>query len=210
MKAAETASALIRRHIETVPAGEPFTSATLSGYGSRGAVDQALSRLVETGKLERVTRGVFVRPELSRYVGNVMPEPLKVAESIARSTGAVVQVHGAEAARRLELTTQVPTRLLFDTSGPSKRLHLGNLELRLQHVAPRKLALAGRPAGLALAALWYLGKHEVTPLVVEKIRRKLPPAEFEALMSATNVMPAWMISALRQHARHVRALSTAV
>lgn len=209
MKAPQTTAALILRHIEEVPAGEPFTSAALSGHGTRGAIDQALSRLVKTGTLERVARGVFVRPELSRYVGKVMPEPLKFAESIARSTGAVVQVHGAEAARRLELTTQIPARLVFDTSGPSKRLHLGKLEIRLQHVAPRKLALVGRPAGLALAALWYLGKHQVTPQLIEKIRRKLPPVEFEALKSATDAMPAWMISALRQHARHARALSTA-
>lgn len=43
----------------------------------------------------------------------------------------------------------------------------------LQHVAQRKLNLAGRPAGLALAAMWYLGKKEVTPALIEEIRRKL-------------------------------------
>ena len=30
----------------------------------------------------------------------------------------IVQVYGAEAARRLELTTQVPTQPVFSTSGP--------------------------------------------------------------------------------------------
>ena len=34
------------------------------------------------------------------------------------------------------------------------------------------LALAGRPAGTALAALWYLGRREVDEAVIEQVRRK--------------------------------------
>lgn len=148
-----------------------------------------------------MTRGVFVRPAFSRYLGKVMPDPLKVAETIARTTGVIVQVHGAEAARRLELTIQVATQPVLCTSGPSKRIRVGKMEIRLQHVCQRKLALAGRPAGLALAALWYLGKSEVTPVLIEKIRRKLPSAEFDALKSATSAMPAWMSDVLFRHER---------
>jgi len=187
---------LIRQRIEAMPIGEPFTPTAFLGCGTRASVDQTLSRLVKAGSIERVTRGVFVRPEVSRFVGKVMPEPFKVAETVAKTTGAIVQVHGAEAARRLELTTQVPTQSVFMTSGPSKRFRVGNTEIRLQHVCQRKLALAGRPAGIALAAMWYLGKNELTPALVEKIRGKLGASEFEALKSATSAMPAWMSDAI--------------
>jgi hypothetical protein len=70
------------------------------------------------------------------------------------------------------------------------------MEIRLQHVSRRKLALAGRPAGLALSAMWYLGKTEVTPSLVEKIRQKLGSSEFDALKAATSSMPAWMSDAV--------------
>ena len=192
---------LIRQHIEGMPVGEPFTPTAFLACGTRASVDQTLSRLVKAGAIKRVTRGLFVRPEVSRFVGQVMPEPLKVAETIARTTGSIVQVHGAEAARRLELTTQVPTQSVFSTSGPSKRIRVGKMEIRLQHVCQRKLTLAGRPAGLALAAMWYLGKAEVTPSLIEKIRRKLSGDEFKALASATSAMPAWMSEAFLQHRR---------
>ena len=130
-----------------------------------------------------------------------MPEPLKVAETIAKSTGSIIQIHGAEAARRLGLTTQVPTQSVFSTSGPSKRIRVGKMEIRLQHVCQRKLTLAGRPAGLALAAMWYLGKTEVTPSLIEKIRCKLSGSEFETLKSVTRSMPAWMSDAFLRHQR---------
>lgn len=200
---------LIRQRIKTIPLGEPFTPAIFLECGTRASVDQTLSRLVRAGSIERLTRGVFVRPEVSRFVGDVMPEPMKVAEAVAKTTGAVVQVHGAEAARRLELTTQVPTQPVFVTSGPSKRICVGKMEIRLQHVSQRKLALAGRPAGLALAAMWYLGKEEVTPALVEKIRRKLGSSEFEVLKSATGSMPAWMSDALFRNERGRNERTTA-
>jgi hypothetical protein len=65
----------------------------------------------------------------------------------------------------------------------------------LNHVAPRKLALAGRPAGLALSAFWYLGKNGVTPELIAKVTNSLAPAEQEALSAARALMPAWMADA---------------
>lgn len=187
---------LIRQRIAVMPLGEPFAPTAFLDCGTRASVDQTLSRLVKAGLIDRVARGVFVRPEVSRFVGKVMPEPLKVAETVAKTTGAVIQVHGAEAARRLELTTQVPIQSVFVTSGPSKRIRVGKMEIRLRHACQRKLALAGRPAGLALAAMWYLGKSEVTTALVDKIRCKLGSSEFEVLKSATSSMPAWMSDAI--------------
>ncbi len=192
---------LIRQRIAQMPVGEPFTPAMLLECGTRASVDQNLSRLVRAGVIERVTRGVFVCPETSRFVGKVMPGPHKLAETVAKASGAIVEIHGAEAARRLELTTQVPTQSVFMTSGPSKRIRVGEMEIRLQHVSRRKLALAGRPAGLALSAMWYLGKTKVTPVLVEKIRRKLGASEFEVLKSATSSMPAWMSDAIFRNER---------
>ncbi|KXW56432.1 MAG: type IV toxin-antitoxin system AbiEi family antitoxin domain-containing protein [Betaproteobacteria bacterium] len=196
MKPIYKTAKLIRQRIENIPVGEPFSPTLLLECGTRASVDQNLSRLIKAGVIERVARGIFVRPEINRFVGKVMPEPLKVAETVAKSVGAIVQVHGAEAARCLELTTQVPTQSVFMTSGPSKRIRMGKMEIRLQHTCQRKLMLAGRPAGLALSAMWYLGKTEVTPTLIEKIRHKLGAKEFEILKSATSSMPAWMSDAI--------------
>lgn len=191
----------IQKRIEQVPLGEPFTSALLLELGPRAAVDQALSRLVRSGTVSRVARGVFVRPRSNRYTGAVPPAPERIAETLARSTGTVVQPHGAQAASRLGFTTQIPVRPVFWTNGPSRHLKAGNLTIELRHTDPRKLALAGRPAGEALAALWYLGKEGVTPEVIATIRHKLPHKEFEALQRTRNRMPAWMSDAFYRYER---------
>lgn len=164
-------------------------------------MDQALSRLVKAGTLARVARGVYVKPVQSRYVGAVLPEPAKVVSVLAATTGETVEVHGAEAARRFGLTTQMPMKPLFWTTGASRRVRVGQQEVLLKHVAPRKLALAGRPAGAALAALWHLGRGQVTAQTFAMLKRRLPPAEFQVLIGRVDVMPAWMAAAVREHQR---------
>ena len=193
----------IRNRINEIGVGEPFTSTQFNALGTRASVDQTLSRLVKKGEIKRLSRGVFVRPRKSRYVGEVMPEPATVAQAIASARGETVQVHGAEAARLLGLTTQMPIQAVFYTSGPSRELKLGNLPLILKHVARRKLALSGRPAGLALSALWYLGKEQVNPTTIKTIREKLTPEAFAEFKAETPSMPAWMTNTLHRYEQEV-------
>jgi hypothetical protein len=182
----------IRSEAARLPEGQPVTTKAFMFFGSRASVDQALSRLVKAGVLSRPARGVYVRPKRSAYVGAVPPEPIQIAEATAAESGYTVQVHGAEAARRMGFTTQVPTKPIFYTSGPSRSFRLGAMEVSLKHISPRKLALAGRPAGIALTALWYLGKEQVTSETIEYIRSRLAPEEFKALCAEVSAMPGWM------------------
>lgn len=190
MSTAET----IRKSVLREKKGEPFTNRRFFKLGSRASVDKALSRLVKEGVIQRITRGVFMRPKESRYIGNVMPDVSKVVEVIARDYSETIQVHGAEAARRFKLSTQVPTVPVFYTSGLSRELKVGNLTVKLRHASHRKLLLAGKPSGLALSALWYLGKDNVNSNVLSTIRAGLTAEEFEILKNTD--MPAWMTNAI--------------
>ncbi len=185
----------IRTDIRKLPRGRPFTTSRFAALGSRGAVDRALARIVTDGVIERLSRGVFVRPRKSRFVGNVHPSVAEVVRAIARDNGETVQVHGAEAARRLGLSTQVPMEPVYHTSASSRPIRIGSTTVRMIHTSNRRrLQFAGEPAGLALAALWYLGKDNATPDAVARIEAVIGPEGFARLRSAE--MPAWMADAL--------------
>ncbi len=185
----------VRTRIRGLPKGKPFTTSRFTNCGPRGAVDRALSRLVLEGEIERLSRGVFVRPRKSRFVGNVIPGVFEVIQAIARDNGETVQVHGAEAARRLGLSTQVPTVPVFHTSASSRSIRIGNVTVRMIHTSNRRrLQFVGETAGLVLSALWYLGKDNVTPETVATIESAIGAEECEKLRSAD--VPAWMATAL--------------
>jgi hypothetical protein len=93
----------------------------------------------------------------------------------------------------------MPLQSVFYTSGRNREIKLGKLRLILKHVAPRKLALSGRPSGLALSALWYLGKEQVSPHTIKTIREKLTPEAFEEFKAETRSMPAWMAETLHRY-----------
>jgi hypothetical protein len=189
----------IRERVSSMPAGEAFTPSTFAGVGSRAAVDMALMRLVKEGLLVRAARGVYTLAEINEFGFQIIPAPKELALAKVAMTGVTVEVHGAEAVQRFGFSTQVPVQPVFYTSGTSRKFRVGKLNIKLQHVASRKLALAGRPAGEALIALWYLGKHEVTAETFDRLAKKLPVKEFQALRQAKSSMPAWMADALRSY-----------
>ena len=196
MSTAKAVQAAIRK----LPRGRPFTGARFLKLGTRGAVDRTLSRLATDGEIRRLAHGVFVRPRTSRFVGTVMPDLHEVVGAIARSNGETLQIHGAEAARRFRLTTQVPTAPVFHTSGSSRTIRVAGTAVHMVHTANRRrLQFAGEPTGAAISALWYLGKDNVTPETVATIEATLGPAEFKKLRSAD--MPAWMAKAFAGAAR---------
>ncbi len=181
----------VRAAIRKLPLGKPFTGARFLKHGSRSAVDRALSRLAAKGEIRRLAHGVFVHPRTSRFVGAVMPDIHEVVEEIARNNGETLQIHGAEAARRFRLTTQVPTAPVFHTSGSTRTIRVAGTAVRMVHTANRRrLQFAGEPTGAALSALWYLGKDNVTPETVAMIEAALGPSESKKLRSAD--IPAWM------------------
>lgn len=200
-------SKAITKKIRSFRRGRPFRSNDFLELGSRAAVDQVLARLVKAGEIKRIKRGLFVKPERNAYVGEVLPGAEDVARFLAKQTGAKLVINGAEAARRFGFTTQVSSESVFQTDGPSREYHVGHQKVRLKRVAPRKLALAGRPAGDALSALWYLGKSEVTPQTFEQIEGRLPPEEFSTLIERQEIMPGWMRDSLIRYQEEERQVA---
>ena len=122
----------ILEYASQVPEGRPLIAKELLHLGSRAAVDQSLARLARSGQLLRAGRGVYVKPVENRF-GTRAPMSMKVVEELAAKRGETVVPHGAAAANALGLTTQVPTREVYLTSGPTRRLKLGSQIVELRH-----------------------------------------------------------------------------
>ena len=186
-------AARVRRSVAHRRPGVPFTVKDLLGIGSRAAIDQALHRLTAEGVVERVARGVYARPKVNPTLGRKVPvSPEKVVEAVAKSTGEKVSVSGAEAARRFRLSTQMPLSPVYLTTGSTRTIRVGQRNVRMRHVAPARMALAGTVAGEALTALLYLGRSEVTPEIVGKVRAQMGESEYQRLLRSRNIMPGWL------------------
>ena len=177
-------------HAAESPEGTLLCPSALLHLGSRAAIDQALSRLARKGELMRVCQGVYVRPIQTRF-GPRPPAVEKVIVSLSTLWGETIVPCGGAAANVLGLTTQVPVRSVYLTSGPSRRLTLGELTADLRHAPRWQLAAPHRPAGEAVRALAWLGPDEVEASL-EVIGSKLSDEDFQELAASRAVMPAWI------------------
>lgn len=180
----------ILTHAERLPEGTPLAAKSLLHLGSRAGVDQALSRLAERGQLIRAGRGVYLRPVTSRF-GTRAPSIEQAVEALAVQRGEVIVPNGAAAANALGLTTQVPVRSVYLTSGRSRTMTLGKQLVELRHAPRWQLALADRPAGQAVRALAWLGPEQAESALTA-LKRKLPPTAFGELVAAAPQFPTWL------------------
>ena len=108
----------------------------------------------------RVCQGVYVWPIKTRF-GHRPPAVDKVLASLSTLWGETIVPCGGTAANDLGLTTQVPVRQVYLTSGPNRKLKLGGLVVELRHAPRWQLVAPHRPAGDAVRALAWLGPEEV-------------------------------------------------
>ena len=184
-----TLSETILERLRSAPEGAPLLAKEFLHLGSRAALDQSLSRLVKRGKLLRAGRGIYVLPVETRF-GTRSPSIPSVLEAIAALRGETVVPHGAAAANALGLTTQVPVRSVYLTSGRSRKLSLGSQAVELRHVPSWQLALPNGRAGQAIRALAWFGPERASE-AVQSLHGKLSGSELRELTAIQGRLPEW-------------------
>lgn len=188
-------SRLIAQRVKRLAKGRPFSIRRFAALGSSSAISKAVTQLVRRGELERVYRGIYMRPKYSQYTGRVRrPGPWELVNLITRQNRWKLQIHGADAVRRFGLSTQMPIIPIYYTSGPSRSLFVGKAEARLVHAAPMVMQCAGTKVGMAISALYFLGKGGATQESIAAIRAELSPGELATLLGCN--MPKWIRMAL--------------
>lgn len=196
--------------ISSLQTGHPFVTAQLLDLGRRDAIDQALSRLVKCGDITRIGRGVYVRTPHNR-TSEVETKHLIDQAVIAMSTAHrhPIQSNGKEALCRLGIPdvegaaaehsdhSTYPHTFLSSTGRRNFRI-CGQV-IHVKKVSPRKIAQGGTPVGLAISAIWYLGKKGFTPIIMGHIMQKLTPEEQQLLRASRRDLPGWALDVLDQN-----------
>lgn len=180
----------VATYTRSLPEAAPICAGALLHLGNRTAVDQALSRLARAGRLMRVCQGVYMRPVETRF-GPCAPNVDEALDALANLWNVTIVPCGGAAAHVLGLTTQIPVRPVYLTSGAGRRLRFGNLQVELRHAPRWQLAAARRPAGDVIRALAWLGPAEVRA-ALQTVLPRLSPEDVSDLAEARATMPHWM------------------
>lgn len=181
---------------KSLPEGAILSPKEFLHLGTREAIDQTFSRLTREGAVLRVGRGSYTLPVTGRF-GSRAPSTEAVIASIETQCGETIVSTGAAAANALGLTTQVPVRESFITSGRERTLQLGSRTIELKHGARWQTKLGNRAAGMAIRAVAWAGSERASE-TLSTLKNKLPSPEWEAIMSSRAILPGWMAKAVSE------------
>jgi hypothetical protein len=177
--------------------GRVFTPFDFLDLGSPHSVGMVLTRMMRSGDLRRLARGLYDVPRTHPVLGELLPTADDIAQALARRDGATVQPAGAMAANLLSLSEQVPARAVYHTDGPSRTVTIGALTVQLKKRPPRQVRSRSPMSSLVFAALRSLGKTNVSRARVAHLRKTLSTADRRQVLKDLPLAPAWMHPHLR-------------
>ncbi len=130
-------------------------------------------------------------------LGTVAPSADAIARALVGRDAIRLQPAGAYAVNVLGLSEQVPSRIVFLTDGPARKVNIGKQEIILKRTVPRNMAAAGRKSGTLIEALRYLGEKQVDDQVLSIVRRQLADEDRPILRKDILHAPAWIADLLR-------------
>ena len=178
--------------------GWVFTPNHFLDLGSRSAVGNALSRLTTAGTIRRLAFGLYDYPATDPVLGTVAPSADAIARALVARDAIRIQLSGAYAANVLGLSDQVPSRIVFLTDGPARKVRIGKREIILQHTTPRNMATAGRISGTLIQALRHLGQDQVDDQALAVLRRRITDVDHATIRKDLAHAPAWIADILRR------------
>lgn len=178
--------------------GWVFTPRDLSALGDPRSVGMALTRLARKGIIRQLARGLYDYPIDHPTFGRIPPSADAVAKALAARDASRLQPAGAYAANILGLSEQVPTRIVFLTDGPSRRVKFGQQEIVLKRTTPRNMATAGRKSGMVIQALRHIGQRNVNDKTLAILKRQLTRQDRARLLKDLRYAPGWIADILRR------------
>jgi hypothetical protein len=198
-KTTQTADRKVLDLIHGHGSGWVFTPAHFQSLGTRNAIASALKRFKAAGTIRQLARGLYDYPVEDPVLGAIAPSAERIARALVVRDSIRLQPSGDYAANILGLTEQIPSRIVFLTDGPARRVRIGKREIHLQHTTPRHMATAGRKSGTIIQALRHFGKDRVDDRILAVVARQIGDDERASIHRDLRHAPAWIADSLRPH-----------
>ena len=189
----------IRDRIKNSEYGATYVPSDFTDLADYSTVKVGLSRLVESGMLRRVIRGVYEYPEYSDFLKAVVsPSALKVALALARNYSWTIAPDGDTTLNQLGLSTQVPSEWTYVSSGPYKKYSFDKTPIRFKRTASKDILNLSYKSALLVQAIKAIGKDRIDDVYMKKIARLMTSDEKSAILAEGRYMTAWIYDLVKK------------
>ncbi|NLJ70972.1 MAG: hypothetical protein GX328_05875 [Clostridiaceae bacterium] len=188
----------IKNRIDDMDKGKVFISNDFLDIASNETVRRTLNQLVKENKIKRIINGFYYRPRYSELIGEYEePSMYELAIAIARKYNWDIAPYNSTALNLLGLSTQVPSKWTFISSGRYIEYEIGNNKIEFKKVKPSEIANMSLKTATVILAIKALGKDEITEDDIRKIKQNLSKADKENLLREATSTTAWIYEVIR-------------
>lgn len=204
-KVANGYSRQIQERIVVAAEGSIFVNSDFADIADTETVRRNLNRLVKSGILRRILKGVYEKPEYSEMLKEyVATDPHAVAKALARSYRWTIAPCGDTALNLLGLSTQVTAVWSYISDGPYKTYEWNSTKLEFKHRTNKEITGLSYMTILVIQALKTLGKTNVTSKTVQMLKSRLDERDKIAMLKEATQSTDWVYNIIRQIAGEVQ------
>jgi hypothetical protein len=182
----------ILEKIRSIPKGDLILPEDFYELGSAEAIRVSLHRLEKDNIINRVAHGIYVRPKISKLIGQLTPSAEEVAEAIAKRDRIRTVPTGSYALNALGLSTQVPMNIVLLTDGSPREIKVGKRTIKFKKTTPKSLLAKGKISRLVIQALKEIGNGNATVEEEQKILDLLRKEDVKDLKHDIALAPVWV------------------
>ena len=198
----ESIITLITRRIDEAPFGSAFVTSDFTDLAEYETAKKTIARLEKKGKLRRVLRGVYDKPQFSSLLQEyAAPIPDQIAHAIARNYNWTISASGNTALNQLGLSEQVPADWSYISSGPYKEYTFGNVTLTFSHRSDSQMIGMSEKTLLIIQALKAIGQGNVSETDMRRIRNRLSSKDCQAILSESRHTISWIYEVIKEICR---------
>lgn len=144
-------------------------------------------------------RGIYDYPRYSDLLKKELaPDMHQVARALARKFGWRITPSGQAALNLIGLSTQVPSRYVYQSDGPNRSYDIGKTTLEFKHQALKETGFRLEESGIVVQAIKTLGQEHVTDQTINTIRDWLPTGKRSSMLKDTQRVTGWVYDAIKQ------------
>ena len=193
---------VVRERILSLERGAIFFPSDFDDIATDTAVRQTLSRMVKSGEIIRVSRGIYCYPRSNPALGLdiIPPSAEDIAQRVAERDKVKIIPTGDQALNQLGLSTQVPGNAVYITNGARKKINLGkgrSIVFRESNEF-RLFDFKSRVMMLAVCAMRSIGKDKIADNILTAIRKIVRNVSPEIYKHDIRLAPVWVRKQLEE------------
>lgn len=179
--------------------GQLVTAQDFIHLGNYDAIKKSLNRLEKEGKIIRVLRGLYYKPNFNQFIQKeVGVSPKKVAEKLAEKYGWTIAPAEDTALNELGLSTQVPTTYTYISDGPYKKYVLENGALIIfKHRTNKEISTLTQKTATVVEAIQSIKQTNMNANVRQKLLKSITADDLDYLLNEGKSMRHWIYEEIK-------------